>query len=644
MSIGVLHAPLVRKGLVTVLFLALLVQCFYLAWKTGQTADETYYNGSGYPIVRYNNYSFLGEHPPLVLQLGSIPLLFLSPRFPIKNPVYSSSSQNEIAITSTGSKFLYKMGNNPETLLFAERMMIVLLTLFLGYLLWRWSYEEFGVTSASITLTLYSFCPNLIAHGSLFTTDMAITVFFFALFFYLRLFFKQLTVKYVVAAGIAWGLALVSKISAVIAFPILIVLFFIAIHVKDCMSEIHHEKKIQKIALAVSLFLSILSLGNKLSLVALVPLTAISLSQIYQELATQNRGRKWRRVLLGTILISWGTCLVSVFLLKKYPFTTTFIFFIWIALGMAVSILIIRKGVNQRTQFFMNCLTVLISVSAMIIILDYMDYAHTLFRFNPFRHYMRTFNIALAHTTNIHSICVPGSFVTCDWKYFTGTLLTKTPLLTLTLSFIGVLSLFFLKTTWINRMVMILPPIIFLLWASFFNKIHIGLRHVLPVYPFLLLLAGLPFAKALWAKYRLRRAIGILFIPILGFHILRTLSQFPHYLSYVNEWVGSTEKGFNLLADSNMNWGQDNRHLTRFILKNHIPLVTILSPSMNPDEYDYYGIHWKPFQDSDRGQPQPGYYAFDAYTYLYGHEKIGWLGSVKPFARVGKTFYVIYIA
>ncbi|MFA5160160.1 MAG: hypothetical protein WC484_06605, partial [Candidatus Omnitrophota bacterium] len=73
--------------LVAVLLLALAGQCLYAAWTNGQTTDETFFSSSGYPMLRYNNYEFLGEHPPLTQQLGALPLLAIQPKFPIKEPL-----------------------------------------------------------------------------------------------------------------------------------------------------------------------------------------------------------------------------------------------------------------------------------------------------------------------------------------------------------------------------------------------------------------------------------------------------------------------------------------------------------------------------------------------------------------------------
>ena len=128
---------------VVLLFLALSVQCVHAAWTNGQTIDESYYNGSGYPMVRYNNYEFLGEHPPLIIQLGALPLLLAQPHFPIHDFVRLPGSAS-VDISRTGVRFLYEMGNDPQDILFLERLSIVFLTILLGLAIFLFSRELCG--------------------------------------------------------------------------------------------------------------------------------------------------------------------------------------------------------------------------------------------------------------------------------------------------------------------------------------------------------------------------------------------------------------------------------------------------------------------------------------------------------------------
>ena len=127
---------------VVALLLAVGVQGVYSAATTGQTTDETFFSASGYPIVRYNNYEFLGEHPPLIMQLGALPLLVLQPRYPIRDPLYVPGT-DRLDLSKNGARFLYKMGNDPQRILFLERLPVVGLTVLLGLMLFLFAGGAF---------------------------------------------------------------------------------------------------------------------------------------------------------------------------------------------------------------------------------------------------------------------------------------------------------------------------------------------------------------------------------------------------------------------------------------------------------------------------------------------------------------------
>lgn len=82
------------------------------------------------------------------------------------------------------------------------------------------------------------------------------------------------------------------------------------------------------------------------------------------------------------------------------------------------------------------------------------------------------------------------------------------------------------------------------------SRLNLGERHVLPVYPIMLLFAG-----AVWEFAKVRRltkAVIILAVVLQGADGLRYA---PDYLSYFNVFVPSSES-YKLLTDSNLDWGQ----------------------------------------------------------------------------------------
>jgi hypothetical protein len=93
------------------------------------------------------------------------------------------------------------------------------------------------------------------------------------------------------------------------------------------------------------------------------------------------------------------------------------------------------------------------------------------------------------------------------------------------------------------------------------GRLNIGLRHVLPIYPFLFLLAGVG-ASRLGARGGWRTAaLGALAVG----YVAQALWIAPHHLSYFNLLAGGASNGHRVLLDSNYDWGQNDRFLARYV-------------------------------------------------------------------------------
>jgi 4-amino-4-deoxy-L-arabinose transferase-like glycosyltransferase len=105
----------------------------------------------------------------------------------------------------------------------------------------------------------------------------------------------------------------------------------------------------------------------------------------------------------------------------------------------------------------------------------------------------------------------------------------------------------------------LLPPALFFLFFVFASRINIGVRYVLPVAPFFAAIGGHAAASARgkWS----RRGVYALAIWL----VAGTAAAYPHFLSYFNEAAGGPEGGARILADSNIDWGQDLPGLKDFL-------------------------------------------------------------------------------
>jgi hypothetical protein len=122
-------------------------------------------------------------------------------------------------------QFLWENTASPLQLLFLARLPIVFVSLLLGALIFRWAAQRAGPLPALGALTLYVFCPNFLAHSRLATTDVvAAATFVLSVYTFTRALDSTRRIMWVVS-GIALGLALAAKISAVwlpVTFAILV--------------------------------------------------------------------------------------------------------------------------------------------------------------------------------------------------------------------------------------------------------------------------------------------------------------------------------------------------------------------------------------------------------------------------------------
>lgn len=144
------------------------------------------------------------------------------------------------------------------------------------------------------------------------------------------------------------------------------------------------------------------------------------------------------------------------------------------------------------------------------------------------------------------------------WWYFPFALLVKTPVPTLAF-FSGAFFKGRLKETlW-------LTPILVVLSVAMSGRLNLGVRHVLPVLPCLLMLA----AGALPLRFP-RVSAGLAAATAVS-----TLLAAPYFLAYFNEPARLAADRHRLLVDSNLDWGQDLARLKAYVDRAGIPEIKL---------------------------------------------------------------------
>jgi hypothetical protein len=103
------------------------------------------------------------------------------------------------------------------------------------------------------------------------------------------------------------------------------------------------------------------------------------------------------------------------------------------------------------------------------------------------------------------------------------------------------------------------------------SRLNIGVRHILPVYPLLAIATGVllgpllrrPTSAAAAASVasRAARRWSLGAVVLAAWLAADTAVTAPHYLSYFNQFVRGPADRVRYLGDSNVDWGQDLKHL-----------------------------------------------------------------------------------
>ena len=193
-------------------------------------------------------------------------------------------------------------------------------------------------------------------------------------------------------------------------------------------------------------------------------------------------------------------------------------------------------------------------------------------------------------------------------------------------------------------------------YTSISSNLNIGVRHILPVFPFsIMLVAGqLDRLKNYIESKKLKKIFYGVVIASLSWLIFANISIWPYYLTYFNSAIGGPEKGYKIAVDSNLDWGQDLKRLEDWVKNKNIDII----------ELDYFGWadqnyylrgKWAPvhsntysnLEDFKNENKTDGWIAISA-TFLMNsigdpNEGYWWLREIEPEIRIGNSIFVYHI-
>jgi hypothetical protein len=495
-----------------------------------QTYDEAIHLYAGCKYWQASDFGVNPQHPPLAKLVASAPVLILSPY--LKVPPFKSDGWKE------GRELLYS--NDADALLFRAREAASIFTLLLALLIFEASSCMFGTGPAFLALGLLVFEPNILAHGALVATDMAVTCCLFAAVYAFYRYVKQPSALRLAECGFIAGLALAAKHSGVLIFPILGLLALAEVLMGQPPRLERHSEPSKKPQASTVPTISAPARsrhepGRAYSrLTERGGLSCVGPTSYLPSLSWNGtRGRQALR-LASALLVTGGIAWAVLWAFYVLRFQAR------------PGNLKMTAPITQYTQYLKH------PVESLILGLERR-------RLLP-----ESYLSGLAFHAAEHEkpAFVLGRFYpTGRWFYFPAAFIIKSTLgfLLLLLLTLGARRLYGAELR--REVLFITIPAVLYFAVSLTSGLDIGIRHLLPVYPFFLVLA----AVGGWSLMKQHRGWAYIVAALVAFHVVSSLRSFPDYLAYSNEAWGGPAKTYRVLTDSNVDWGQGLKAAKRYL-------------------------------------------------------------------------------
>jgi hypothetical protein len=531
-------AGLTFYAIAVALLIVLALELFLSVRQESQVFDEAAHLYAGFEYWKHGDFGRNPEHPPLAKLVAAIPLLHDGSKEPGDLPIPYFKAQDFIG----GAEFLYT--GDADSALLKGRIAIAIFTLGLAVLVLAAGREMFGAHTALLALGLFVFEPVVLANGALVTTDMALACLFFASVYAFYRYVKEPSwIRLAVCAAATTG-ALASKHSGGLILLTLGLLAGIELLVPDRVWSTARE----------------------------IPSPAGESARLRDD-AILEKNKVDGKVSIGrrALIIAGALLLIAV---AGYVGLWAFYGFRYAA----------RPDGLQMFPPLTDYLAELTSPVERGLI-GFLARHHLL----P-EAYLYGWADVLRIPATRPMFLLGKIYSTGKWFFFPAVFVIKSTLTLLVL--LGLTCLAGLEKQRRESLFLVVPSGIFFA-AAMVSGLNLGVRHILPIYPFCIVLAaatGWRFA----ARSRLA-TVGV--VALLLLIVASSLHAFPDYLAYSNEAFGGPSNTYRAVTDANADWGQGLKWVKSYIDKHGVTdcWFDYSNPFVNPA---YYGIQCRPLLSS----------------------------------------------
>lgn len=521
--------------LATLVLAAFAVMATLAARHNGLTFDEPAHVTAGRAYGQAADYRFQPENGLLPQRLEALPAQLAGVPFPADE----GKAWEQADVWGVARAYLFASEADAMRVVLPARLVSVALGVLLLALLWRWSASLWGERGGVVSLTLAAFCPHLLAHGSLATSDIAAALGFTAALLAWWRLLHRVTAARLAAAAVATTLLALSKYSVVLLAPIVLALAALRLTRRADLpvrlgTRAHRVRGVAKAGV----------LAAAAVLVAFVTWAGIWAGYGFRYSAAPGRAEAKFAMPWAEVLIEQSRRSGSV-----------------MADGASASDTVeLRPGIVQHAVRTLREHELL--PEAYLYGVAFVD------RFS--RHRLAYF---------------AGEFRERGWlEFFPAAFLLKTTLPALLLVVLAWLA-------WARhgrraRLAYRLAPLAALAavyWtAAIFSHLNIGHRHLLPLYPALYIFSG-AVATLAWRRW------GALVLVLGAWQVADSLAVRPYYLTFFNALAGGPASGHRFLVDSSLDWGQSLPDV-RSWLAAHAGEARVYLSYFGSDEPERFGL------------------------------------------------------
>lgn len=498
----------------TVLCSLMVFQSLWFGYSKGITVDETYYLNAGSRMFRLHDVSMAADNPPLSLLATQWPAAVWSDRA-------AAAVDNLGRQLGPGDLRLIRMARLAHVLIFGVPLVLIVMA---------WLTRRRGLLIGAVGGGLVACSPGLVAHSGLSTTDSPASVLTLVCLIALAAYRDKPSTRRYVALAVAMGLAMATKYSSLLLFPV------------------------------VGVFM--LEMGWRQN--------ASSEKRLLASLDHAIRRTLW------VFFLAIAVCSVA------YLFKPVYVI----------------RGITS----------------------------------------------VFIHNDAGHPAFLCGA-ISDDgwWYYFPAAFLFKSTAAELLLA---VLALLLLPRFARNRQganCRDSASVAWLLCGCVFGaiamtaSINIGVRHILVLYPLLILWTMDQLGSLLPGRRALVVSVCLVLVGLQAHSAYRIA---PHYLAYFNPIAGGPNGGYRYLVDSNLDWGQDLPLLSREL--NRLPFERVLLCYFGTDRPEYHGINCRRLPDAAEMVPSQYDAVAISATALCGPYDDTFLPflDVQPSARAGYSILI----